>query len=196
MAGRKQPNWYTERHLIEPLLDALDGTDGWIADLGCGPGALTAPIADRFNGRVVGIDGSPPRLERARAAHPEIEFHLADFHEPLPSELQGRFDVAVSTEVIEHLLLPRALFRAARDTGADRLVLTTPYHGYWKNLALAVTGKFDEHWEVHKDYGHVKFFSVDTITKMADEEGWRVETVRRLGRIAPLAMSMLIDFRR
>jgi 2-polyprenyl-6-hydroxyphenyl methylase/3-demethylubiquinone-9 3-methyltransferase len=36
--------------------------------------------------------------------------------------------------------------------------VTTPYHGYVKNLALAVTGQLDRHWQPWRDGGHIKFF--------------------------------------
>lgn len=55
-----------------------------------------------------------------------------------------RFDLVVSTEVIEHLYPPELLVRFARESldPGGRLIVTTPHHGYWKNLALAATGKW------------------------------------------------------
>ena len=53
----------------------------------------------------------------------------------------------ISTEVVEHLYAPRdwaiAAFRALNPRGM--LVGTTPYHGYLKNLAVVLSGKFDSH---------------------------------------------------
>ena len=77
----------------------------------------------------------------------------------------GTFDTVLSAEVVEHLFLPRELFARAREALGDggRLVVTTPYHGYAKNLALAVFGQFDQHWVPLSDYGHIKFFSKATL---------------------------------
>ena len=57
------------------------------------------------------------------------------------------FDAVVSTEVVEHYfsphLLPIFANGALREGGY--LVITTPYHGYIKNLALSLFGKWDTH---------------------------------------------------
>jgi len=59
--------------------------------------------------------------------------------------------------VIEHLFLPRALLRFAAKVlkPSGSLILSTPYHGYLKNLALALTGKLDKHFTVLWDGGHI-----------------------------------------
>lgn len=50
-----------------------------IVDLGCGAGASTAPLRDRWpNADILGIDTSPAMLEKARAGVPGARFALAD----------------------------------------------------------------------------------------------------------------------
>ena len=46
------------------------------------------------------------------------------------------------------------------------ILLGTPYHGYLKNLALAVTGRMDSHFSALHDGGHIKFFSVKTLSQL------------------------------
>jgi 2-polyprenyl-6-hydroxyphenyl methylase/3-demethylubiquinone-9 3-methyltransferase len=70
--------------------------------------------------------------------------------------------------------------------------VTTPYHGYLKNLALAVTGSFDQHWAPLRDYGHVKFFSRRTLTQLFEEFGYTDISFRTAGRVPPLAKSMVV----
>jgi SAM-dependent methyltransferase len=48
-----------------------------VADLGCGPGRVAATLA-RLGLDVVGIDISPEMVTRARRAHPELSFEVAD----------------------------------------------------------------------------------------------------------------------
>jgi trans-aconitate 2-methyltransferase len=51
-----------------------------VVDLGCGPGNVTKILRHRFPGsEVIGIDGSPEMLDRARAAVPDCRFIQADF---------------------------------------------------------------------------------------------------------------------
>jgi 2-polyprenyl-6-hydroxyphenyl methylase/3-demethylubiquinone-9 3-methyltransferase len=61
--------------------------------------------------------------------------------------------------------------------------VTTPFHGYYKNLALAITGKYDKHWHPLRDYGHVKFFSHKTLSALFEEQGFAVRNYVRVGRI-------------
>jgi len=108
--------------------------------------------------------------------------------------LPGVFDAVVSLEVVEHLMQPRHL--VARAYGALRpggvLVMSTPYHGYLKNLALALTNGWDTHWHPLRDFGHVKFFSRKTLSQLVCEAGFSVRNFVRVGRIPPFACSMIV----
>ena len=58
-----------------PLLAPVHGER--ILDLGCGPGQLTARIAET-GAHVVGMDSSPEMIGQARQNYPNLEFKLAD----------------------------------------------------------------------------------------------------------------------
>lgn len=61
-----------------PLLDLLNPHPGEkIIDLGCGTGSLTLEIAERGS-EVLGIDGSPEMIARARAKYPDLSFVVGD----------------------------------------------------------------------------------------------------------------------
>src|SRR5687767_6282038 len=64
-----------------PFVDLLARVDAAapreVVDLGCGPGTLTATLAERWPGaRVIGIDSSPEMI--GQAAAPGVEFRLGD----------------------------------------------------------------------------------------------------------------------
>lgn len=165
-----------------------------VLDLGCGNGATTSDLV-RHGFDVAACDMSSSGLSYARANNPGIQFFEHDFANELPEEHRGRYDAVVAIEVIEHLLLPRRLLtnalQALRPGGL--LVLSTPYHGYWKNLALAVTNKFDDHWHPLRDFGHVKFFSRRTITGLLRESGFAVQSFQAVGRVPLLRCSMVVS---
>jgi 2-polyprenyl-6-hydroxyphenyl methylase/3-demethylubiquinone-9 3-methyltransferase len=144
---------------------------------------------------MIGLDASATGIEIASRSYPEVEFVQADLDCPLPFDLHSKFDAVIALEVLEHLLLPRSLFERAKEALSEggTFVVSTPYHGYWKNLALAVTNKFDDHWHPLRDYGHVKFFSRETLFQLFNEQGFEVAGFKRVGRVPVLAKSMIVQ---
>lgn len=164
-----------------------------VLDIGCGNGAVTGSLSQRgFD--VSGMDASASGLAIARRAHPELSLFQSDVEAPLPDHLQGRFDGVVSIEVIEHLLRPRLLLERAREAlrPGGVLIVSTPYHGYLKNMALALTNRFDNHWHPLRDYGHIKFFSEHTLTRLCQDQHFRVTGIKRAGRIPVFAKSIIV----
>src|SRR5215469_11075646 len=73
-----------------PFLDLLAriGAESprYVADLGCGPGNLTALLARRWPGaEVAGVENSPEMIEAARATVPGLSFELGDVRDWRPS---------------------------------------------------------------------------------------------------------------
>ncbi len=186
--------------LLPALTKILERAEGrTLIDLGCGNGSLTAKIADLGYSRAVGVDSAKTGIQHAEQnSSVAIQFVPHDLSDPLPSELHHQFDVALAAEVVEHLFLPRELFRRANEAlvPGGILILTTPYHGWLKNVALAMTNRMDEHWSPGWDYGHIKFFSRATLNRLAHEFGYHEESFHRVGRIPLLAMSMISVFTR
>src|SRR5512144_26411 len=71
-----------------------------VVDLGCGPGNLTALLAQRWPGaEVTGIDSSPEMIEAARAGSlpGHLRFDVADLRAWAP---EGPLDVVVSNATL------------------------------------------------------------------------------------------------
>ena len=167
-----------------------------LLDLGCGNGSLTAMFAN--NGiKCYGTDFSESGIKIAQKAFPDVDFFQSSMDNELPLNHHAKYDVVISVEVIEHLLLPRQLFNRAKDALKPNgyLIVTTPFHGFWKNIALALTNSFDKHWHPLRDYGHVKFFSESTLSQLFEEQGFEVIEVKRVGRIPIFARSMVVKGR-
>ena len=167
-----------------------------VFDLGCGNGS----VANWFRQQgfdVVGVDPSEAGVVEARAAYPSIPIHQGSCYDPL-NERFGTFPLVVSLEVVEHVYAPRLFAQCVRELLEDGgyALISTPYHGYWKNLTLALAGKMDDHFTALWDHGHIKFWSPKTITQLFVDAGLVVERVHRVGRIPPLAKSMLVVVRK
>ena len=75
----------------------------YVADLGCGPGNLTAALAQRWpDAAVVGVDNSPEMIAAARAAEaeaaPNLSFALGDVWDWQP---ERQLDVLVCNAVLQ-----------------------------------------------------------------------------------------------
>jgi 2-polyprenyl-6-hydroxyphenyl methylase/3-demethylubiquinone-9 3-methyltransferase len=141
---------------------------------------------------VIGVDTSVSGIAQAKAAFPNIRCEMGSAYENLETRY-GVFDLVVSLEVIEHCLEPRSFARTFLTLIAPGGVgiLSTPYHGYIKNLTLALAGKMDSHFTALWDSGHVKFFSIRTLETLLRESGASDIRFKRVGRIPQLAKSMV-----
>lgn len=159
---------------IERLAGSLIAPGARVLDLGCGAGWLAGWFADR-GCQVVGVDPSDSGLRQAREHHPNVRFVQAQADESLLKNLgEPPFDLVVSTEVVEHVYAPRAWARACATSlrPGGRLVCSTPYHGWLKNVVVAVTNRFDAHVNPLWDGGHIKFWSPATLTRLVQEAGF------------------------
>ena len=100
-----------------------------VVDLGCGPGNLTALLAERWpDATVTGVDSSPEMVAKARATVPSVRFEVGDLR-----DWRGEVDVLVSNATLQwlpdHLDLLPYLLAQVRPGG-------------W--LAFQVPGNFDE----------------------------------------------------
>jgi SAM-dependent methyltransferase len=164
-----------------------------VLDAGCGNGFIAAHIA-RLGHRVIGIDSGASGLRWARAAHPAIRYELRTVYDDLCDLMpHGGWDLIVSSEVIEHLSRPLAFLRNMnthlRSRGA--IILTTPYHGYLKNLALSFANAWDRHHGSLDESGHIKFFSESTLGGALIATGFEPPVFRNAGR-APLFWKSIV----
>lgn len=105
-------------------------------------------------------------------------------------DLAGRYSQFL--RVVEHVYFPRKyatmLFSLLKPRGG---FVSTPYHGYWKNLVFVLTGKTDAHLTAVWDHGHIKFWLIKTIDQLLREAGFVEIRYRSVGRVPIIAKLML-----
>ncbi|MCB1209648.1 MAG: class I SAM-dependent methyltransferase [Verrucomicrobiales bacterium] len=191
-----------EVHMHEILFPAVAASiqrhaPNTVLDLGCGNGYLTNKLKHSFPGiSFAGLDPSETGIAEAKSAFPDAVFRQGSVYDEPPADWVGSFDMVISTEVVEHLYAPKAMPSFIRTVlkPSGIAVITTPYHGYLKNLALSVLDKWDSHHTVFWDHGHIKFWSRKTLTKLFEDESYTALHFKGIGRCPWLWMTMLMEF--
>lgn len=183
-------------YLVPALLEELTSlglspAQKRLFELGCGNGSV-AEVLTRQGYQMTGVDASAQGIEQAKRRYPDLSLQLGSAYDRL-ADTYGRFPVVISLEVVEHLYDPRVFARTLFDLvePSGTVIVSTPYHGYWKNLALALTGRLDHHFTALWDHGHIKFWSMATLRQLLEEAGFHSITFRRVGRVPALAKSMI-----
>lgn len=105
-----------------------------LLDCGCGEGHLLSQL----NGKKYGVDYSPTAVKRAEERNPDAEIFKEDIT-LLPFE-DGFFDIAICSEVLEHILDYKAAIseikRAVRRNG--QIIISVPNERNWTVGRLAM----------------------------------------------------------
>jgi 2-polyprenyl-6-hydroxyphenyl methylase/3-demethylubiquinone-9 3-methyltransferase len=183
-------------YLLPTVFETLDALNlpadqRRLFELGSGNGSVAHALTLR-GWDVTGVDPSATGIAQARSAYPGLKLAEGSAYDDLAGRY-GQFPVVLSLEVVEHVYAPRryaaAVFDLLQPGGVA--VISTPYHGYWKNLALALTGKMDAHFTALWDHGHIKFWSMRTLGELLREAGFVDIRFERIGRLPALAKSMI-----
>lgn len=164
-------------------------------DIGCGNGFLCSQI-HKAGFSIAGVEYDRSGYELALSNYSQINFYNMGVQDD-PSDIlnnEGLFDLVISTEVIEHLFSPHLLpqFSASLLNKGGYLIITTPYHGYLKNLALSITNKWDKHHTALWHGGHIKFWSKHTLSQLLEENGFKTIDFIGVGRAPYLWKSMIL----
>jgi len=166
-----------------------------VADIGAGNGALCREMRNAGM-YVIGVEYDQKGVEVAKRNNAGINFYNYGVQDNPQDVLaiEQPFDAVVSTEVVEHLFSPHLLPTYAKPLlkKGGHLVISTPYHGYLKNCAIAILGKWDHHHTALWHGGHIKFWSVKTLTQLLEENGFRIKAFHGVGRLPFLWKSMIL----
>jgi 2-polyprenyl-3-methyl-5-hydroxy-6-metoxy-1,4-benzoquinol methylase len=201
-SGGEHSHSYLDDVVFAALSDAATALDLRPAELrvfdaGCGNGALLRRLQPMV-AECAGCDASETGVLLSRSAAPTLRVERLSVYDDLAAAFGNDWDVVIATEVVEHLYTPRVFVDRARALlkPGGVLILSTPYHGYLKNVALALANGFDRHFTALWDGGHIKFWSWRTLTSLLQERGFDRCTFRGAGRLPWLWKSMVVSARR
>jgi SAM-dependent methyltransferase len=159
-----------------------------VLDLGCGDGRLAARLA-ATGARVTGLDPSTVALERARSAHPGIEFAAPGLDGTLPFA-DGSFEATTSVHVLQHVADTQLLLSEVRRTlvARGRIAVAVPSHGRLKDVAVALFA-FERHFDPLEPV--LRFYTAASLSRLLRDFAFEDVRTRGSGGL-PLARATLL----
>jgi len=162
-----------------------------LLDIGCGNGYLTKKLSAQFN-KVTAIDNSQTAIIQAKKNYNgKIKFLKTNIHD---FSNNHKIDCITAIEVIEHLYSPDDFLKKIYDLSDKntKIIISTPYHGFFKNLLILLTGNFENHFSPLWEHGHIKFFSKESLQKLTFRNKFKIVETFFSGRFYPISKSIII----
>lgn len=174
------PELYEARHAFvwqfgESVIELLDPKPGErILDLGCGPGQLTAKIAER-GAEVVGLDASAEMIGQARQNYPQLQFVLQD---AAAMRFESQFDAVFSNAALHWMLdataVAKAIARVLRPGG--RFVAELGGKGNIAQIERALETVLPRYYEGALPERRTFYPSVGEYTSLLENAGFEIRT--------------------
>ncbi|MBW3575156.1 MAG: class I SAM-dependent methyltransferase [Actinobacteria bacterium] len=173
------PTYYHQSRL--ELVKLVQGRDLRVLELGCASGALGAELKARGKASVVhGVEMHPEVADGARGRIDRV--WAGDVETLDPAELDGRYDVLITADILEHVRDPWSLLRRMTAVLAPggQLVASIPNVRYLPVVAdLMVRGRFEYRGDGVLDRTHLRFFTRRSIHQLVTDAGFTDVVIER-----------------
>ena len=161
-----------------------------VLDVGCASGKLAERLRKEKNCFVVGVEYDSNLVLKAQGCCDKlVKADISQLKE-LPFA-QNYFDCIIFADILEHIVNPDEVLLNLKQYLSDEgcIVLSVPNIANWEIRLRLLFGNFNyDHPLI--DGGHVRFFTISSITKMLKECGYRIvyltnrnARIRLIGRI-------------
>ncbi len=164
-----------------------------LLDIGCGNGSLTKVLSKNFKSTFA-IDTSKSAIYFAKKNNlKKVTFKVGTLQLHHKKFTRSTFDTITAIEVIEHVYSPDQFLKDIKRimNNKTNLIISTPFHGYFKNLLISILGKFDDHFNPLWEHGHIKFWSINTFMQLLSRNGFEIKEIYFSGRFYPFSKSMI-----
>lgn len=155
----------------------LIGREKKVLEIGAGPGSIARILRENNDCRVTGIEVDPEAIKRLLVCCDRV--YQTDLNDVAWAEVlrdEGKFDVVLAADVLEHLYNPLAVLKTMKGlVSADGcIVVSLPHVAHSAVVACLMTENFD-----YRDWGlldrtHIRFFGVKDMQALFDQAGLKI----------------------
>ncbi|MFM7494479.1 MAG: class I SAM-dependent methyltransferase, partial [Acidimicrobiaceae bacterium] len=142
-------------------------------DVGCAGGEISE-FATQIGHKVIAVDLNKPQTLLSNA-----KFIQYDLDKGLPSTIDGKFDLIICADVLEHLRTPDKLLYELLEqlTTSGKIITSIPNFGNWYPRARVLLGRFDYDARGILDQTHLRFFTRKSFIRIANTAGYDVTKI-------------------
>jgi SAM-dependent methyltransferase len=162
-------------------LVALVGKNRRVLEIGAGSGIIARALIEENNCEVVALEINPVSVEKLKTFCKSVySADLNDRNWTSALAAEGKFDVVIAGDVLEHLYDPWTVLKAMKTliNSQGHIFLSLPHAGYKGMLACLAQEDFAYgEWGL-LDKTHIRFFGVNNIQALHDNAGLAIEEAR------------------
>jgi len=162
-------------HYHQKILNRIESNQV-ILDIGCATGYLGA-IAKKNGNRVYGIEISESAAKMAKEILDDVVVgNIEEIDLPYPEKY---FDIIICSDVIEHLFDPEKVLIKLRKYVkiGGKLMVSVPNIAHYSIRWMVLRGKWEYEDVGAMDYGHLRFFTRETMAQLLEASGYRVREI-------------------
>jgi 2-polyprenyl-3-methyl-5-hydroxy-6-metoxy-1,4-benzoquinol methylase len=155
----------------------LVGRSKRVLEIGAGPGSITKILRDQGDCQVTALEIDPKAIKKLAVCCERV--HQVDLNDSGWIERirwEGRFDVVLAADVLEHLYNPLAVLKAMKELVRDRgcIIVSLPHVGHSAVVACLIEEDFE-----YRDWGlldrtHIRFFGIKNIQTLFEQAGLKI----------------------
>lgn len=153
------------------------GKDKHVLEIGAGPGSITRVLKEYSGCRVTAIELDEDAIKKLSPFCEHVyQSDLNDEGWPSVLSHNGKFDVVVAADVLEHLCDPRATLRAVKDVidAGGYMVVSLPHVGHNAVIGCLLSEDLEFQDGGLLDRTHIQFFGIENMQRLFNDTGFTI----------------------